>query len=295
MPSPVTVRSSLPAALFALCGLLACGPGEAATRQDRGDRSARTIAPLLDGLKAADPGARAAAACGLADLGAPGAGAIAALEPLLADDHRIEGLPCRDEMRFDGIRQWIGITTPGIEAAEALAELAPESLPALERALGATSPVARANAAYALGESGEPKGAALLVAALDDTAPPVRARAAQGLGKLEEESAAQGLVELLGDAEASVRLAALEALSELEYRGAESAVAARLADPDSGVRDAAAEALGNLGSSASLAALEGALDDPSWRVRSGALDALPGLGGGRGLAAAVARRRGAEP
>ena len=195
-------------ALMLVSPVLACSPSGALP----GD--AKAVAAAVAGLAAADAVERAAAACSLRDLGLTEAGVLAALEPLLADDRRVEGLSCGGHGWIDGA-ECLRITSPAREAARALAELMPASLPVLLRSLGVPSAVTRAYAAYALGESGDPRGGAPLLALLGDSSPRVRGNAAEALGKLEAESAAESLLLLLDDLEPEVRRAVVEALAAL--------------------------------------------------------------------------------
>jgi HEAT repeat protein len=204
----MTRRPSLLVSILLLGAHAACSPSGAAPRNEAVERAA---GPLVTTLASA----AAAAACALRDLGDLGAmspKAIAALEPLLADNRRVEGLACGNRMWSDGA-EWVRITSPALEAANALAGFMPDAFSSLVRTLQASSAVARAYAAYGLGESGDPRAGGPLVALLGDSSGDVRERAAEALGKLEEGQATQDLQSLLQDPDARVRRAAVEALA----------------------------------------------------------------------------------
>jgi VWFA-related protein len=172
----------------------------------------------------------------------------------------------------------------------------------------------RADAAYDLGFTGEPRAAEGLRAALLDRSKGVRRQAAEALGRLGVPSALPDLVDSLGDREEAVRAAAeaaietfgtlaVPALSEavgegvgqrrpgdrvpvaaalLGRVGDERAIdplARLLGDAPPEYRAAAARALGDLGLALAIPALRRALEDPDPSVRLAAIRSIIGAGG----------------
>ncbi|MEZ5313725.1 MAG: HEAT repeat domain-containing protein [Thermoanaerobaculia bacterium] len=254
----------------------------AGRRRTAARRSVSAALPtVLAGLRSAAAAERVAAAYRIESLGDRAAEAIPLLEALLVDDRRVESPDGCHHGRFTGgPGVWTYAISPAGAAASALAELAPASTDALRRAITGSSPVARAWAAWAFGESGDAAGGGtLLLGSLGDSEARVRSQAAEALGKVEMESATPALVARLEDESADVRQAAVEALAEIGASSARSAIEARLSDPDADVRESAADALEEIGTSASVGALERALGDPSWSVREEVLETLGEIGG----------------
>jgi len=102
-------------------------------------------------------------------------------------------------------------------AALYLADLrATEAIPEIRRLLGAGDPLARANAARALGKlSDRGSSPCLRELATSDPVPFVRGWAVGALGEVHDEAAAPTLAELLRDSEWQVRVAAAYALGRL--------------------------------------------------------------------------------
>jgi HEAT repeat protein len=117
-----------------------------------------SLRPLVDRLQAADASARAEAACELGQKGAAAATAVDALVALLPDALRVGPVECGMspwlrrvlEAKPDEWRRYE--TSPGREAARALARIGRPALRPLLAALAAESPRARANAAFAIGD-----------------------------------------------------------------------------------------------------------------------------------------------
>lgn len=135
---------------------------------------------LTTQLSSPDPAARARAACGLREIGREAATALDALVAMLGDDAPVEQSGCGGRWRV-GL-EWL--TTPGEQAAAALAEIGRPSVDPLLRALKHTSAFARRNAAWALGAIGEKSAIPALIEALKDESPKVREQAAWALGKV---------------------------------------------------------------------------------------------------------------
>ena len=148
-----------------------------------------------------------------------------------------------------------------------------EALPVLTHALRSRSWDVRWAAAEALGEMGDLRAVAPLLAALQDEDWRVRWAAAEALGRIGE-PAVEPLLAALQDEDEDVRRAAVEALGKIGDPGAVASLSAALQDKDWRVRQAAAEALGEMGDPRAAAPLSAALQDKDWRVRRAAAEAL---------------------
>jgi hypothetical protein len=177
----------------------------------------------------------------------------------------------------------------------------------------------RADAAYELGFSGDPRARRALAVALEDRDETVRRLAVEALARLGDPAAVGPLVDRLEDAAGSVRQAAEEALAGfgtdavpaladevvagarrrkpspgllaaarvLGRIGDDRAVeplALLLREGSPGARPAAAEALESLGLTAGLPALRAALGDPLPEVRDAARQAIVAIAGEAALA-----------
>src|SRR5215471_5557357 len=142
--------------LAAVLGAIALAPRTAA------DDAA--LRPLVERLSSPDASARAEAACELGRRVKSAAAAVDALAALLPDGLSVGPVEC-------GISPWLRKqleahpedwrrfqTTPGREAAHALARVGRPALRPLMTALAAPSPEARAHAAYGLGEMDAKEG-----------------------------------------------------------------------------------------------------------------------------------------
>jgi hypothetical protein len=138
-----------------------------------------SLRPLVDRLTAADASARAEAACELGRRRA--ASAVNALVALLPDGLEVGPVECgmspwlrkTIEARPEEWRKYA--TSPGREAARALARIGRPALAPLMTALSAPSPQARAHAAFGIGEMEAKEGRAealgrLMQAVKDDDA-----------------------------------------------------------------------------------------------------------------------------
>lgn len=111
-------------------------------------------------------------------------------------------------------------TSPGREAARALARMGRPALEPLLEALAARSPQARAHAALGVGEmeprNGRKEALARLMIALKDDDAQVREECARALGKIEDPEAVPALLAALRDQAAAVRTATAWALGEMK-------------------------------------------------------------------------------
>ena len=272
-----------------------------------------SLRPLVDRLTAADASTRAEAACELGRRRA--ASAAGALVALLPDGLEVGPVECGMspwlrkliEARPEEWRKYA--TSPGREAARALARIGRPALDPLMTALSAPSPQARAHAAFGIGEMeakegraealgrlmqavkdddagvreavvktlGEienPEAVPALLAALRDKATAVRAAAAWALGEIEDPRAVEGLMGALKDKDASVRRQVAWALGELDDARAVPLLAKALGDVDPEVRQQAAWALGEIADPSAAGSLAKALKDASPEVRKQAAWAL---------------------
>jgi HEAT repeat protein len=122
-------------------------------------------------------------------------------------------------------------------AAVALGHIASHhALPALSRTLGDPDDDLAADAARALGQLGDSKATAALIALLRDGRPWfVRVAAATALGALEDRAAAPALVEELDTEEWDLRNAAARSLVALDSDGLDAVIKAMDTIPDQGV------------------------------------------------------------
>jgi HEAT repeat protein len=278
------------------------------------------LRPLVERLSSPDASARAEAACELGRRGKSAAGAVDALTALLPDGVSVGPVECgmspwlrkqleahpEDWRRFE--------TSPGREAAQALARVGRPALRPLMTALAAASPQARAHAAYGLGEMDAKEGRAealprliqtardpdervreavaralgeiqsaeavpVLLASLRDSATAVRAVAAWALGEIGDKSAVEPLMRALWDREAEVRSQAAWALGEMRDKRAALGLMGALKDKDARVRRQVAWALGEIQDARAVEPLVGALQDGSGDVREQAAWALGELKG----------------
>jgi len=104
----------------------------------------------------------------------------------------------------------------GLQAANALAKIGQSSVAPLCAALKADSPVARRNAALALGKIKDSSAVRPLIAALNDENPIVRRNAAKALGEIHDNSAVEPLTAALKDDSPVVRRNATLALTGMK-------------------------------------------------------------------------------
>ena len=209
------------------------------------------VPTLIAGLtSASDEQARARIAFVLGRIG--GAGAVAALRPMLRDT---PGQP--------RAQAWSALLSIGGPAAhEALAEWFTDAEPGL-----------RAAAATALAQVDRPGREAELVALADDAEGRVRAAAIAALGTIGARTAAGVVARHAGDDDPQVRAAVLTAFAAFGDSAGRMQIGEAFADAEETVRVAAVRAAGNLGADAT-AWLLAALCDPSDLVRAEAAQAL---------------------
>ena len=147
------------APIVAFCALLTLVPSESGGRLTLGQEP-RALRELVADLDASDAVVRARAACGLRELGDGAADAIGPLVKLLADGSPVEATVC-------GRRWWRGnsddMTSPGEQAASALAAIGSRAFQPLMGALRQDAWIARRNAAWALGALDDSRAVGALI------------------------------------------------------------------------------------------------------------------------------------
>ena len=157
------------------------------------------------------------------------------------------------------------------------------NLGTLRTALDSSDPAVRADAALALGDSGEPQAVSLLAPLLTDADEIVREAAFLALTDLGGEASAQAVAGVLGDDRVSVRAAAVDALTEMETPDITPLLAPALLDPEEQVRNAAFAAMAERRSPAAVNGLSQALRDPRPQVRLAAVETLGEIPGDAAL------------
>lgn len=234
-------------------------------------REPRTVAPILDRLRAGDSLDAAAlteAAMALARIGGPAA--AGALADIIGGGGGDIARERRDAMRPAAmLESWrLGAAAP----VQALLPFA--TAPEVE---------VRWRALYVLGRIAAPEVGDLLLQALRDRVPLIREAAARSLSRRMADTAGLGHATVLGelgraadDPEPGVRINALGAIATFRDSSTAERIAPLLNDPDRNVRVAAAEALGAAGGSAAVEALESvfAMRDAGWALERAALASL---------------------
>jgi hypothetical protein len=216
---------------------------------------------------------RAQAACAAAQKKA--VDAIPKLIAMLGDDTRTELIRCWEGTRWSPALDSFKHSSPGEQAALALASMGPPAFESLTNQLTNSNATVRRNAAWAIGELTEmvpgrrAEAVPQLIGLLGDSDVWIRMAAARALGELHDKRATERLVTTLSDADSRVRELSAWALSEMKDARAVNALCqVLLTDTQGDVRRTAAEALGEIRSAEALASLKQALNDPEARVRA---------------------------
>lgn len=175
----------------------------------------RALRLKIRALHSRDAATRARSTGEIAMLGKEAAPAIPFLIGMLSDDSPLQIQTHRDGKLFS----W-GSTTPGWEAAQALARIGQPAAEPLIDALATEDADVRQYASWALGEIGDARAVGALVSMLMDKSPVVRKRTAKALGKIGDSRATEPLIPLLTDDNADVRGEAARALGKFADRRA---------------------------------------------------------------------------
>jgi len=209
---------------------------------------------------------RAMSACNAAKRG--DAEAIPTLIAMLGDDSKTQLIRCWDTNRWSPALEIFKHSSPGEQAALALASFGRQAFAPLSNQLDSTNATVRRNAAWAIGEltnmppDSRATAVPQLITLLGDSDEWVRMAAARALGELRDERALTKLVATLADDDWRVRELAVWALSEMKDARAVAALCQLLlSDTRVEVRRGAAEALGEIRSADALPALKQALND----------------------------------
>ena len=213
-----------------------------------------------------DADERAASACNAARQG--DVRSIELLVAMLGDDRKSQLIRCWDGSGWSPALAVFKQSSPGEQAALALASLGPHAFRPLANQLDNSNPSVRRNAAWAIGEltnmppSDRWSAVPQLMTLLNDSDAWVRMAAARALGELHDHRAVTQLVATLSDDNWRVRELVVWALSETKDARAVTVLCTVLvSDPRAEVRRGAAEALGEIQSAQALPALKQALQD----------------------------------
>ena len=227
---------------------------------------------------------RAASACDAAKRG--DVKSVELLIAMLGDDRKSQLIRCWEGTRWSPALQVFKQSSPGEQAALALASLGPPAFRPLANQLDNSNPSVRRNAAWAIGEltnmpPGDRWGAVpQLITLLSDSDKWVRMAAARALGELHDQRSVAQLIATLSDNDWRVRELVVWALSEMKDARAVTALCAvLLSDTRGEVRRGAAEALGEIASAEALPALKQALQDSEPGVSSKAAWAISEIEG----------------
>ncbi len=178
----------------------------------------------LEQLYSRDAVTRGYGAFAIGRLGDRAEAAVPFLIAMLHDDAKLEWevkepepLDAKEERRRRAVGMYEGQkTSPGREAAKALAVLCAKAPPTLVEALKSPEAAVRRNAAEALGGIRDTVAVAPLTALLRDEETAVRERAAYALGRLRDTAATEALMAATKDPERSVQKHAVLALGEIK-------------------------------------------------------------------------------
>jgi HEAT repeat protein len=199
-----------------------------------------------------NPQERAAQMCSLGKT--RDAAVIPVLIQFLGDDEPISSpIGCWDSGDWSPLLQTFRQSSPGEEAAIALASMSDKAVVPLITALRDSSPSIRRNAAWAIGEirDGDKINRSIALEPLiwllkQDQDAWVRRAAAFALSELKDTRSAPALIDSLSDENAGVREMAANALGEMKQQSAADPLEIALKDSDPRVRDMARWALAEI-------------------------------------------------
>ncbi len=219
-----------------------------------------------------DPVERAWAAYQLAKLGRSAQAAVPHLAQLLTDHE-----PVLLSRYLGGGFHSSSATTPGEEAAKALARIGQPAVDSLNQALSSPDPNTRRLAARATGMIGNIHSADTLIQTLSDPDPRVRAAAAIALGSYKHPLVAQKLMDAYQRAPDKQRTHLVYAMTQINDILVVPFLIQQLATPNPDLRAAVVLALGKLRDARALSGLTDALRDQDEIVRANAAYALSGF------------------
>ena len=212
--------------------------------------------------------------------------AIPSLIAMLGDDSKTQLVRCWDTSRWSPALQTFKHSSPGEQAALALASFGRPAFAPLTNELNSSNATVRRNAAWAIGEltnmlPGQRANAVpQLITLLGDSDDWVRMAAARALGELHDNRSVSKLVVTLADDNWRVRELAVWALSEMkDERAVDALCNVLLSDVRAEVRRGAAEALGEISSADALPTLKQALNDKEPSVSAKAAWAISEIEG----------------
>jgi hypothetical protein len=157
----------------------------------------------------------------------------------------------------------------------AIAQINLQMFQKVQESLNDSSTSVRTQAAFVLGEIGNPKAVPVLSSTLNDSDSGVRSRAAFALGKIGNSQAVPALSNVLTDSDNNVRLFAVWALGKIGNSKAVPALSSNLNDPDSEVRLFAVWALDKMGNLPPMLALSTPSDNSDSNIGVQPIFALP--------------------
>jgi len=248
-------------------------PGEAQVRQQLASASLPPeLVRQIPRLFRHEPLARAEAAAHIGRMGRRGAAAVPYLIRLLPDTTQVQ------------LSNYLGggyytstETTPGEEAARALAQIGPAASNSLLLVLKDSRPVVRRLAAKALGQIGELNAVEFLVDMLRDPNPGVRATVAVALGNYHNPMAAQKIMDAYPGASREVRTDLLYILGNINDVLAVPFLIEHARDPEPASRAAVMLVLGKIRDARGIPALLHGLRDADDATRANAAYALGGF------------------
>ena len=216
-----------------------------------------------------DPVERAWAAYRLAKLGQGAAAAVPHLENLLQDDKEVL------------LSRYLGsgfsssaATTPGEEAARALAKIGEPAVETLIRNLSNQNPQVRRLSAKALGQTGNLSTVDALLGTLADQDPRVRAAAAIALGSLRHPIVAQRLIDAYSTVKPDTQTHLIYAMSQINDIIVVPFLVEIFPSQSAETRAAIVHALGKIRDARAIDTLLHALNDDDEIVRANAAFAL---------------------